>query len=169
MMSPRVPPSGARSQLASLLAPLLASLALAWATALPADEPLGRLFLTPGQRLALEASHDPETLAGDGTADRQPPAPAAAGPLFLNGILRRDDGTSVVWMNGQRTSPRPGQAVQARNGHELLVVHRPDGTALRLKPGQAWDPATRRIAGCPGCLSEAGHPDATADGPAKVP
>lgn len=154
----------------STLATLLAVSMLAWATALPADEPLGRLFLTPDQRLALEANRAPDALAGDGTpGSPASDAPATAGPIFLNGILRRDDGSSVIWMNGRRTGPEPHGAVQVRNSHELLIMHAPDGSAVRLKPGQAWDPATGRIAGCPGCLSEAGHPDATADGPAKVP
>lgn len=151
-------------------AAVVAALTLAFASVTLADESLGRLFLTPDQRLALEARRAPDAADGSTAGNEAPHQPTAARQVLLNGVVQRRDGTSVVWMNGQEIGPDRQQAVQVRRGpgHQARVtLTAPDGNTIRLKPGQAWDPATGRVTECLGCESEAGKHDAIAAAPVQ--
>ena len=77
-------------------------------TAPPADS-VGRLFYTPAQRARLDTRRA-EALAN---ANRPPAAPVAAAPralppqvVTLNGVVRRNDGTTTVWVNGRPVNDR---------------------------------------------------------------
>ena len=77
-------------------------------TAPPADS-VGRLFYTPAQRARLDTRRA-EALAN---ANRPPAAPGAAAPralppqvVTLNGVVRRNDGTTTVWVNGRPVNDR---------------------------------------------------------------
>lgn len=59
-----------------------------------ATAPLGRLFLTPARRAALEQQRRAGTLA-------VAPAVAPAASLTLDGALRRSSGKTTVWINGR--------------------------------------------------------------------
>lgn len=59
-----------------------------------ATAPLGRLFLTPARRAALEQQRRAGTLAAA-------PAVAPAASLTLDGALRRSSGKTTVWINGR--------------------------------------------------------------------
>lgn len=118
-----------------------------------ADDSLGRLFLTVEQRLELDAQRDPNAphaaagLAGVGTATER--------TVVVNGIVRRSGGTDVVWINGARTSAASEQSVQLQRGPDRsnrVTLKSADGSVVRLKPGQYWDPATGRVADCLGCI-----------------
>ena len=70
-----------------------------------ADEPpLGRLFLTPEQRAALDNARRnrirAEALAA--AADKKPKIPPARS-VTINGVVSRSDGESTVWVNGHPT------------------------------------------------------------------
>ena len=76
-----------------------------------AADSLGRLFLTPDQRAQLEivrAQRDrrlPVTLEAEAAPA---PAPVAQGPevVTYNGVVRRSDGKSTVWINGKPVNER---------------------------------------------------------------
>ncbi len=139
-------------------------LALLGLVALPAGaaDTLGRLFMTPEQRHALdslrETGGDPPVAAGT-------QEPAAAAPVdrqvVLNGIVRRSRGPDVVWVNGARTSA-PDSRIRLRLGpdpsNRVTLEDAADGTSVRLKPGQYWEPATGRVADCYGCQAPAKGP-----------
>jgi hypothetical protein len=80
---------------------LAALLLLAASTAAPgADEPLGRLFMTPQQRSAL----DRERLLGQ--TQRRSDLDSEASYTY-NGEVRRSSGTNTRWINGE---PQPAAA-----------------------------------------------------------
>lgn len=89
---------------------------------------LGRLFFTPPQREALDARR----------RARVPDKPAAT-PLVispttrLDGYVRRSDGRSTVWVNGDTADDSAPQA----DGRVPLPVD--SGARVRLKPGQVLD------------------------------
>lgn len=76
-----------------------------------AGDGLGRLFLTPDQRTQLEtvrAQRD-RRLPATADADVAPaPAPVPQGPgvVIYNGVVRRSDGKSTVWINGKAVHER---------------------------------------------------------------
>lgn len=85
-----------------------------------AQEPLGRLFFTPAERARLDASREvaranalrprPEGRA-DVTVPESLPQAEHAGPrtLTLNGLVRRSDGSTVVWINGRAATRKEGE------------------------------------------------------------
>ena len=122
----------------SLLLALLAS------NAEGADpQPLGRLFFTPAERTKLDARRQEAIL----NANRPAPTPVAESPklpqsqiLTLNGVVRRSDGESTVWINGKALDRRsdPSGAAPAASGGEAAGVSLPgSGRRVRLKVGQS--------------------------------
>lgn len=132
------------------LAPVLATLGLAAgmlagsqpATALDqqASPALGRLFMSPEERRALDAGRAPYR----NPDDPYTAAPASnTSPVLLNGVLRRSAGPAVVWINGQAAGSEDA-VVQVRRGpdrHNTVTVFDPaDGRSVSLKPGESWTP-----------------------------
>ncbi len=118
-----------------------------------AADSLGRLFLTPEQRRALDTRRDPN--APPSATDLANAVPAGSA-MVLNGIVRRSRGSDVVWVNGVRASTAPGQAIHLRRGpdeNNRVTLEDGEGTVARLKPGQFWEPATGRVADCFGCTA----------------
>jgi hypothetical protein len=69
----------------------------------PAD--LGRLFFTPAQRAAMdEARRRPQ--AAPGAQAQEPPQPPPSGSVTLNGIVRRSDGATTIWLNNKQVRGR---------------------------------------------------------------
>ncbi len=116
-----------------------------------AQEPsLGRLFLTPEQRAALDNARRnrirAEALAA--TVDKKPRIPSARS-VTINGIVSRSDGESTIWVNGHPTEGQTedGMRVTISPGSQSAVVLRePEkGRQVRLKVGQKADLTSGRI------------------------
>jgi hypothetical protein len=108
------------------------------AAALPARaaEPLGRLFFTPEQRAALDARR----------RARVPDNPAAAmatSPVTrIDGYVKRSQGPSTVWMNGESLGEGTGDAPHIEPGRgagDVSVSVGEGGRRIRLKPGESLD------------------------------
>lgn len=91
--------------------------------ALAQEEPLGRLFFTPAQRMALERQRQ----HGQSIASSQS---AMESRQTFNGEVRRSDGRSVRWINGEvnwdksEIAPRiaVGDTLNRSNGeHQSLI------------------------------------------------
>jgi hypothetical protein len=65
-----------------------------------ADE-LGRLFFTPSERKQLEHQH---TLKGGNENDN-----SGQSVITVNGVIKRSDGSRIVWINGQAQNLSPGR------------------------------------------------------------
>jgi len=146
---------------------LIIALLAAAAAPASAGDSLGRLFMTPDQRRALDALRE----AGDAgpvesSGDGQPAAGAAEPQVVLNGVVRRRLGPDVVWVNGSRSTAASGR-IRLRQGpdaaNRVTLEDTADGGTVRLKPGQFWEPATGRVADCYGCGTPAKAPSAVPD------
>ena len=116
-----------------------------------ADEPpLGRLFLTPEQRAALDNARRnrirAEALAA--AADKKPKIPAPKS-VTINGVVTRSDGESTVWVNGRPTDGETEDGMRvviAPGTGSSVVVREPDkGRKVQLKVGQRADLVTGRV------------------------
>lgn len=111
------------------------------------DPPLGRLLLTPEQRAALDIARRNKIRA---EATHKPKAAPAERDVTVNGVVKRSDGVSTVWVNGR---PVEGETDDGLRVYPLagtpasVVLHTPDDRrALKLKVGQRADLVTGRIA-----------------------
>jgi hypothetical protein len=118
---------------------LLAGSQTATALDQQASPPLGRLFMSPEERRALDVARAPW---------RDPAAPEAAiapaiSRVMLNGVLRRSAGPAVVFINGEPAGGKDA-AVQVARGPDrqntVTVRDSADGRSVQLKPGQSWTP-----------------------------
>jgi len=120
---------------------LLAALALPLAPA-QAQE-LGRLFFTPDQRAALDARRKARV------PDR-PTATVVVSPTTrLDGYVKRSDGPSTVWVNGEgllETSPEaPRIGATRRDDGRVSVPVGESGARVGLKPGEVLDRSTGEV------------------------
>jgi hypothetical protein len=113
---------------------LVLVIGVAFSTAVSAQE-LGRLFFTPEQRAALDARRKARV------PDKPAAAPAVASPTTrLDGYVRRSDGRSTVWVNGERAD---GAAPRA-DGRVSVTVGESD-VRVPLKPGEELDRASGEV------------------------
>lgn len=116
-----------------------------------AQEPaLGRLFLTPEQRAALDNARRnrirAEALAA--TTAKKPKIPPAR-TVTINGIVSRSDGESTIWINGHPTEGQTEDGMRvtiSSDSQSSVVVREPEkGKRVRLKVGQSADLISGRI------------------------
>jgi hypothetical protein len=111
------------------------------APAVAADPPLGRLFFTPAQRAALEEARHKNIRAEEQAAQAasKPRAPRAR-DVTVNGLIKRDDGMSAIWVNGkpvEESETADGMRVSPTTSLESVLLRDPEkGRAVRLKVGQ---------------------------------
>ena len=105
---------------------------------------IGRLFFTPDQRAALDARRKARV------PDKPAAVPMVASPTTrLDGFVRRSQGRSTVWVNGESLgeygpeAPRiePGRSTDAR----VSVPIGDSGVRAELKPGQVLDRGTGEV------------------------
>ena len=121
-----------------LLMPLVAS---------GADAPLGRLFFTPDQRAQLDMLRTKRVVASQ---TKEEPAPEV---VTYNGIVRRSDGKTTVWVNNQALSEadlRDKPAIAGRVGRDGRIVLQAaqSGTTAKtqLKVGQTAELLSGQVA-----------------------
>ena len=126
------------------LALLLACLALgAGARAATAQE-MGRLFLTPEQREALDGRRKARV------PDKPPAAPVVASPTTrVDGYVKRSGGPSTVWLNNEPVPEHAAEAPRIRAGRSgeshVEVRIGEDGARVPMKPGQQVNRETGEV------------------------
>lgn len=115
---------------------LLLSLSGIAGTAVAQD--IGRLFFTPEQRAALDGRRKARV------PDKPSAAPIVASPTTrLDGFVRRSDGRSTVWLNGEalgETGPGAPRIDRSRSTDAHVSIPVGDsGARAALKPGQVLD------------------------------
>jgi len=113
---------------------LLLLAAAAFTNAATAAQPFGRLFFTPAERAQLDVARTQKQrvpqAGAPGTAETAaPPAPPAPQIITYSGIVRRNDGSAVLWLNN-----RPVDAKDALSGLAVKGRVRPDGTVTMQSP-----------------------------------
>lgn len=141
---------------------LIVAAVLAWAPMAPAAD-LGRLFLSPGERSALDRlryrSETEPPQAEPAAAPATPlealaeTLPPAADPVRVDGYVARSGGPATIWVNGANnvrgeiaagaTDANAPVLVGDRDRVRVPVTGVPGGVAL--KPGQTFDPALERV------------------------
>ena len=115
----------------------------------PALRDLDRMFTTRYERAQLDAMRH---RISNGEAIDAPATNTANAPpaqVEMQGIMQRENGSSVTWVNGQSTIKsnniddhiRVSGQPQALHGANITI----DGQTVRLKPGQVWQPDTRTV------------------------
>ncbi len=131
-------------------APIVPALLLLLSGAAVAEDNLGRLFFTPAQRADLDRAR----VAAATNASRpaavqaQPKAPPPK-MVTLNGIVRRSDGETTVWVNNKPLHERFGDAeINAGSiAREGVGINLPaSGKQVRLKVGQTVDATSGQVA-----------------------
>jgi len=111
-----------------------------------AAEPLGRLFFTPQQRATLDnARHQKIRII-----EVEPEAPAPPENISVNGVVKRSDGQSTVWINNRplKENRAPsGVKVISRNAENASVTLKlPQSSRnVDVKVGQSLDATTGHI------------------------
>ena len=102
-----------------------------------AAEDLGRLFLTPQQRLDLDRRR------ATNRAEEEAPPEIKEGPLMLNGHIQRSSGKTTTWINGQPTY----DGHNSRNPAEVTVVPNEGEAGVRMKIGETLDRSSGQVHG----------------------
>lgn len=128
-------------------------LALALVHGLASGAELGRLFLSPAERAAIDSARQgvvrARAMPAAVTADDNEMATAAvleapAAAVTVNGYIARSAGAATVWINGRDGAPGKLSA-PARDGQRVNVPLKGNGGQVALKPGQSFDPASRQV------------------------
>lgn len=129
----------------ALVAPAAWGQTTAKPPAKPAVEPLGRMFFTPAQRASLDVARKQRartTVATEATEEVAATAAPVPQTLTFDGMVRRSDGKSTVWINN-----RPVNENEQAGGGVVFGRIRPDGgislqvpqtgRSVELKVGQS--------------------------------
>lgn len=123
----------------ALVALLLMNLCLG---ELQAQQSLGRLFFTPAERARMDAARD-DAIANANkpkvVAPVEAPRVPAARIMTLNGIVRRSDGETTVWVNGKAVGARSASTDITPTGvgrESAGFTLQESGRRVRLKVGQ---------------------------------
>jgi len=125
-----------------------------------AEEKLGRLFFTPAERVKLDylrqTSKPPEKIVkGDEEAKEDEDVanvskPAAPPVVSIGGYVKRSDGKTTVWVNGQpvqeKTAAKDFEVGKLRSDTNQVQIKLPStGQTVSLKAGQSYDPASGKV------------------------
>lgn len=132
----------------------LAMLMLLLPVSTQAANNLGRLFLSPAERVSLdrlrEISPAPQGQVQEGGSAEEDAVPAETSPVIsINGYVKRSDGKATVWVNGLPVDEAESDDIklEKNNGSSRVMVKSPtNGQKIKLKPGQYYEPASGKIA-----------------------
>ena len=110
-------------------------------------EPLGRLFFTPQQRATLDNSRGQKIKIEVETVETEPPA---LDIISFNGVIKRSDGRSTVWINNHPLNEKhapSGIKIISRSADDASVtLQLPQSSRnVDLKVGQNLDTASGQI------------------------
>lgn len=113
-----------------------------------AEQSMGRLFFTPGQRARMDVARQQERSIRI-EPDQQENEPAAAN-ITLNGVITRSDGKTTVWINNKEQSGEKagsGVAVPRRGkpAGQVSVTTSDARRAVPLKVGQSIDMSSGQV------------------------
>ncbi len=120
-----------------------------------AADGLGRLFFSPAQRAQLDAVRAqrdrrlPVTASSASSDTTELPAPLGPDVVTYEGVVRRSDGKSTVWINGRPMTERTRDGDVnvlgvRRDGSVSVAVPQADRSAS-LRVGQSMDVVSGRI------------------------
>lgn len=119
-------------------------------TVLAEEAKLGRLFFTPAERAALDTQRKLAGEMANRPVRKDADTPKAPPPkmVTLNGVLRRSDGETTIWVNGLAVHERfrDVDVMPGSISREAVAVQLPgSGRRVKLKVGQSVDSATGQV------------------------
>lgn len=130
---------------------LLVIILLAQAGAAAAAD-LGRLFFTPAQRVTLDNARKQNIRIEIGNDGSEPQQQQAAAPvpqnMSVNGLVRRSDGKSTVWVNDRPVGDTGAGGIKVVPGKtgDRVKITVPDGSrTVDLRVGQTAEILSGRI------------------------
>ena len=123
---------------------LIILLAIFTTTSAAYADSLGRLFFTPEQRLLLDNARRQKVKIEEQSEEQAPEI------VSLNGVVKRSDGHTTVWLNNRALSDRhaPGGVTITSQGtaSDPVTFTMPQGErAVRLRVGQNLDVTTGQV------------------------
>jgi hypothetical protein len=101
---------------------------------------LGRLFTTPEERAALNAERSKPPIPLVTKIEKKPEPPPPPPPLYItfNGLVKRNNGTPVVWINESNELKQEGFTVELdkMTGITVPIFLSKAKRRIWLKPGQ---------------------------------
>jgi len=102
---------------------------------------MGRLFFTPTQRATLDSARkqNVRTEIDNGTPDEIAPLPQN---ITINGLVRRSDGKTTVWVNNQVVTdqqPNGVNVIPYKNGNRVKLSTPDSGHSVELRVGQTLE------------------------------
>lgn len=102
-----------------------------------------RLFFSPAQRAQLDIARAQRDRRGTQAADGTPSGPQGPDVVTYDGVVRRTDGKSTVWLNGKpvndRTSNNDVNVVGVRGDGAVTIAVPQTDRAASLRVGQTLD------------------------------
>jgi len=99
---------------------------------------LGRLFFTPEQRATLDNARKQNIRSEIGSENEQQAAPVPQN-ISVNGVVRRSDGKSTVWINNRAVTDRLTGGISVstgKNDGRVKLTMPESGRSVDLKVGQ---------------------------------
>ena len=107
----------------------------------PGAAELERMFYTPAQRATLDNARKHKILVEFGSEEneQQPVAAPVPHDISVNGVIRRSDGKSTIWLNNRVVNEQQAGGVKAavgRNDNRVRLSVPESGRSVDLKVGQ---------------------------------
>jgi hypothetical protein len=103
----------------------------------------GRLFTESKTRQQLDASRKQNSSQQLPVIEEEVEEDTGVTALKVDGMIKRRDGSTEVWVNGISTQNSPRQGVMNSGGNSLRVAV--PGGEVTLKPGQVYSFESRRV------------------------
>src|SRR5262245_4719478 len=119
----------------------LTALAVMLCASAAASADLGRLFFTPAQRATLDSARK-QKVRIEVSSDKEPAAEPVPQNVSVNGIVRRSDGKSTVWLNNRAITEKNAEGLNVsinRNDSRVKLSVPERGRSVDLKVGQTVD------------------------------
>jgi hypothetical protein len=122
-----------------------------WVTGFAQEAPLGRLFLTPEQRAALNNArrNNIRAEAVAATPVEKKPRALRTRSVEINGLVKRSDGETIVWVNGRPINGQRAGGLRIKASPDTqgsVIVHEPGkDEEVEIKVGQRVDLRTGRV------------------------
>ncbi|HEX2825713.1 MAG TPA: hypothetical protein VHP37_05160 [Burkholderiales bacterium] len=120
-----------------------------------AAQPIGRLFFTPAERAQLDVARATKRTAEPaGSQKSAEPPPPETRIITYNGIVRRSDGKSTLWLNNRVAPEKEALSNLPVTGRVRpdgrVTLQAPDGGGtIDLKVGQRAELTTGRVSEAP--------------------
>jgi hypothetical protein len=143
---------GAASHGEEVIKHIAVAFALALLTPITAHaQSLGRFFFTPAERAELDSNRvqKKQTPAPPAIAEARPESARLPQTVTYEGIVRRSDGRSMLWMNDHMAEEKEALAgLNLRgkvNADGTVLLDIPGGPDIQMKVGQSVQLHTRKV------------------------